>query len=215
MAHLPGLIRGRSIAHGLLLILALISQGCGRESALLQPLADDAVIMAFGDSLTFGTGADAATSYPAELARLLNRQVVNAGVPGEMSAAGLRRLARALTTHQPELVILCHGGNDILRNGPMAELEQNLTAMVELIRKHQAEVVMLGVPGRSLTLNPPTAYANVAAQLDVPIDADLLRALMGKRAFKSDQVHFNAAGYAAMAQGAMALISNAGGLASP
>ena len=171
--------------------------------------------MAFGDSLTFGTGANAAASYPAELERLLDRPVVNAGVPGETSAAGLKRLAAALTAHRPELVILCHGGNDILRNRPMAELERNLTAMVELIRKHRAEVVMLGVPGRNLTLSPPAAYENVAEQLDVPVDADMVPTLMGKPAFKSDQVHFNAAGYAAMAQGAMALIRDAGGLQGP
>lgn len=185
---------------------------CGQSQPDIRPLAVDAVVMAYGDSLTFGIGAAKASSYPAELQRLLDRKVVNAGVPGETSAAGLERLATALATHNPDLVVLCHGGNDILRRRPMLELADNLGAMIDLIRQHQADVVMLGVPGRNLTMHTAPVYARVADGLEVPLNTEILSSIMKKTALKSDQVHFNAAGYAAMARAVRQLISDSGGL---
>jgi len=85
------------------------------SGAKLPRLASDAVILAFGDSLTFGTGALPAESYPAVLQNLVRRWVGNAGVPGEVTAVGLSRLPPLLDNAKPALPILCHGGNDLLR----------------------------------------------------------------------------------------------------
>ena len=70
--------------------------GCDQPSAKLKPLSQDGVILAFGDSLTFGTGAAPEQSYPALLAEMTNRKVINAGVPGEVSSDGKKRLAKLL-----------------------------------------------------------------------------------------------------------------------
>ena len=71
--------------------MMLAVAGCAEAVSALRPLTNSSVVLAFGDSLTFGTGANEATSDPAVLANLIGRQVVRSGVPGEVSADGLAR----------------------------------------------------------------------------------------------------------------------------
>ena len=84
--------------------------------------------------------------------------------------------------------------------------------MVAAIRAADADVVMLGVPGRNLTLSAPAFYADVAEDLGVPIDLETLPGLMRDRSVKSDPVHFNAQGYRRMAEGVRDLLMDAGAL---
>ena len=81
-------------------VLFLLS--CSEQPTALNKLSRDAVIVAFGDSLTFGSGAKDHESYPRQLAQLINRDVINEGIPGELSGEGLRRLPTVLEEHQPE-----------------------------------------------------------------------------------------------------------------
>ena len=77
--------------------------GCGPSTEPLPRLSPDAVILAFGDSLTYGTGANGYQSYPAVLEELTGRTVINAGEPGEISAHGLQRLPREVESEEPDL----------------------------------------------------------------------------------------------------------------
>lgn len=192
-----------------LLLLALLLSACGGPE--LEPLPPRATVLAFGDSLTYGTGA-AGPGYPEVLAELTGLAVVNAGVPGEVSARGRERLPSLLAEHRPALVVLVHGGNDTLRTMPAARTRENLLAMIEASRLAGAQVVMLGVPGRNLTLSAPGYYGDVAEATEVPVDLDTLPRLMRDRSVKSDPVHFNGRGYRLMAEAVRDLLRDAGAL---
>ena len=203
----PALPRGPLLVAAL---LALLATACGDPPAL-EPLAPGDRILAFGDSLTRGTGAPDAQSYPAQLAALIDRTVVNAGVPGETSAEGLRRLPGVLADVRPALVLLCHGGNDILRGLNLDAARRNLERMVELARAAGAQVVLIGVPRRSLLVRDTADfYHELAEELGVPLEDEALEDILGDDGLKSDAVHPNGAGYRRLAEAVAELLRQAG-----
>ena len=180
-------------------LLALALAGCG-ERPKLEPLANDAVVLAFGDSLTYGTGATEEESYPAQLERLIGRRVVRAGVPGEVTAQALERLPRALDEHSPRLVLLCIGGNDFLRRLGTSQAEANVRAMVKLARERGVDVVLIGTPEPGPTLAPPAFFAAIAADFRLPYEDAAMAQVLRDNALKSDPIHPNARGYRVIAE---------------
>jgi lysophospholipase L1-like esterase len=192
-------------------LAAVLLAGCGGGDRL-QKLAPDAVVLAFGDSLTHGTGAGAEASYPATLERAIGRKVVNAGVPGETSAAGLERLPRLLEETRPALVILCHGGNDFLRRMDDAAAARNLREMIQLARAQGAEVVLLATPKPTLPPSVPSFYGEIARELKVPFEEGVMKSVLMRNDLKSDMVHPNERGYAEIAGAVHALLRRSGAL---
>lgn len=193
-------------------VVAIALAGCGGSAPKLTKLPADAVVLAFGDSLTFGTGAQPEASYPSVLETLIERKVWSAGVPGEVSAAGLARLPSALDYYQPRLLILCHGGNDFLRKLGDAQAAANLRAMVELARQRGIEVVLIAVPKPGLLPSPPDFYAEIAKQFGLPYEDAALKTILRDNELKSDLAHPNARGYAKLAQAVAALLKKSGAL---
>lgn len=193
----------------LLLAIGLLLAACSSPPPLPR-LSDHAVILAFGDSLTYGTGAARDASYPAELARLSGHAVVNAGVPGEVTAAGLKRLAEVLDEVSPELIILCHGGNDMIRKTGMAAAAGNLRAMIRLAQQRGISVILLAVPKPGIMVSPPEFYAQIAGEMNVPVEEDVIADVLTERDLKSDAIHPNAAGYRIIAGAVYALMQQAG-----
>lgn len=184
----------------LLLIIALVFlQACSDEKQKFE-LTDSAVILAFGDSLTFGTGANPEQSYPAQLAKLTGRTVINAGVPGEISEKALERLPELLNKHHPQLVILCHGGNDLLRKLNVGELESNMGKMVDLIQQSGAEVLLVSVPKPGLLMQASPVYQRIAEDKDVAIEDGIIAKVEAEIEWKSDPIHPNAIGYKKIAE---------------
>jgi lysophospholipase L1-like esterase len=202
--------RCRSIIFSLLIALALSGlQSCSAGTKLPR-LSGDSVILAFGDSLTFGTGAEPGDSYPAVLSKLIGRRVVNAGVPGEVTAEGLSRLPRLLEETRPALLILCHGGNDLLRRLEQPQAAGNLRAMIRLAQEGRISVVMIAVPSPGLSLSPPSYYRELAAEMKIPVEEKALAAILSDRSLKADYIHPNAAGYRMLAEAIAALLKKSG-----
>jgi len=190
-------------------LFALLAVACGGSTPPLPRLDASAVVLAFGDSLTFGTGASPPESYPVQLGRLIGRKVVSAGVPGEVSARGLERLPGAIDTANPQLLILCHGGNDFLRKLPEGAAAANVRAMVKLARERGVPVVLVGVPKPGLSASPAGFYAEIAKEFGVPYEGSILKAVLTDNDLKSDWVHPNAKGYRRIAESVAELLKRA------
>ena len=198
-------------AYRLLLILALALAACSERPTLAR-LPNDAVVLAFGDSLTFGTGASEAESYPAQLEQLIGRRVVRAGVPGEVTAQALERLPAALDEHAPRLLLLCIGGNDFLRRLGNAQAERNVRAMVQLAKGRGVSVLLIAAPEPGLLPSPPAFYAAVAKDLGVPYEHGVITEVLKDAGLKSDPIHPNARGYRVIAERVAATLKKAGAL---
>ncbi len=195
-----------------LLLMAVILLPACSQVPQLPPLPPDGVILAFGDSLTAGTGAGDTESYPAVLARLTGRRVVNAGIPGEFSAAGAARLPALLERERPALLILCHGGNDLLARQEERLIADNLRLMVRAARERGISVVLLAVPAPGLTLKPPAFYEEVAREFGLPLERKALPRILGSSSLKSDHIHPNGAGYRQLAEALAALLQASGAM---
>ena len=189
----------------------LLLAACDRPPTLPKLDSQD-VIVAFGDSLTHGTGAGTNDAYPAVLASLTGRTVINAGVPGDTTASALQRLPEVLAEHQPRLVLLCLGGNDMLRKQPEAATENNLRLLVRTIRASGAEVVLIGVPEPKLFGGAPDFYSQVAEDMQLPLEQDVFNEVLRDNRLKSDPIHANAAGYRVVAERLAEFLKRTGAL---
>ena len=194
----------------LLLALAAMAPlaGCGkRKPPTVQAWPGGTAVLALGDSITHGSGAAPEAAYPAQLAALTGWNVVNGGVPGDTSARVLERLPALLAEHKPALVIVSAGGNDFLRHVPEAETLSNLRRVVAISREAGAQVLLVAVPRPTLAaavgagLSDHPLYDKLAAELALPLHAGGWAYVLGDEKFKSDQIHANAAGYRAFAEG--------------
>jgi lysophospholipase L1-like esterase len=191
---------------------------CGRKAKAppASALAPGSTVLALGDSITHGTGAPAEAAYPAQLAALTGWSVVNGGVPGDTAAQALERLPGLLAEHRPALVIVSVGGNDFLRRSDEAATEAALRRTIALVRDAGAQALLVAVPrptvaaavGAGLSDHP--LYARLADELKLPLHKGGWAKVLGDEKLKSDQIHANAAGYRAFAEGLVATLRSSG-----
>jgi len=191
------------------LLRALLVSVLVASAASATPRADH-VVVALGDSLTAGLGVGVEEAYPALLEARLRREgfdyrVVNAGVSGDTSAGGLRRLDWALKL-KPQVLIVALGANDGLRGQPPAALRANLTQIVERARAAGARVLLAGmrVPpnyGDEYARAFAAVYASVARATGVPLAPFLLDGVAGDpRLNQADGIHPTAEGQRVIAE---------------
>jgi len=178
----------------------------------LPKLERDDVVLAFGDSITFGTGAAPHESYPAVLEKIIGRRVVNAGVPGEVTSEGLARLPKVLEREKPALVIICLGGNDLLRGMNKKQAADNIREMIRLTVQYGAAVILIGTPALGLSVSPEPFYREIAMEMNVSLEENILSDILSDNALKADLIHPNAAGYRRLAKAVADLMKKNGAI---
>jgi acyl-CoA thioesterase-1 len=163
-----------------------------------------AEIVFLGDSLTAGLGLDITLSFPALIQERLDDRglpftVVNAGVSGDTSAGGLRRLEWSLQGN-PRVLVVALGGNDGLRGLPPEELKKNLAAIIEAGQRAGLEVILAGMEappnnGPEYTARFRRVYGELASTYDIPLIPFLLQGVAGDPALnQADGIHPNPEG---------------------
>ncbi|HEY7657776.1 MAG TPA: arylesterase [Burkholderiales bacterium] len=194
------------------LLIVFLLEGCGERVPRVPAVAPDEVIVAFGDSLTYGTGAAESESYPMVLGKLIGRKVVRSGVPGEVTAQGLARLPQVIDEHRPALVIVCLGGNDMLRRLDEAQIRSNLRRIIMTLRGRGISVVLVGVPKPALLTSAAAFYGELAKEFQIPYEGKVLNDVMHQLELKADPIHPNAKGYRRMAEAIAQLLKQAGAI---
>ena len=185
---------GRFLALASMGLAAAIGMtGCGNEPTQTA-LPAGSTVVALGDSLTYGYGANTETAYPMVLAELSRWRVINAGVNGDTSADVLTRV-NEITEQSPDLVLLGVGGNDVLQRIAPDTLQSKNINVVLIAEPHLSTSALFG----KASDNP--LYEDIAEAEDIPLYSDGWSTTLSDDALKSDRIHANAAGYRQFAEG--------------
>lgn len=178
-------------------ILALVvaaGSGCGGTPT--SP-STDPVVVAFGDSITFGIGTSGGNDYVSRLSDRTDVPIINAGFPGDTTGSALARIDLILAL-DPQIVIVLLGGNDVLRNLPVQGRIDNITAIANQLRDAGAEVILVGLIRGSL--DPFNGeLPRIAGQTDSALVPDVLEGIFGVPSLMADAIHPNNAGHAIIA----------------
>jgi len=188
-------------------MLAFLTLLCLLASGGISASASDnrPRIVAFGDSLTAGLGVQADESYPAQLQRRLDSlgyhyRVINAGVSGDTTAGGLRRVPWILN-NKPELVILELGANDGLRGLPVDHTKSTLRQIIRRLQEAGTRVVLAGMKlppnyGQDYTASFEAMYQVLAKEHRLSLIPFFLEGVGGSSSLnQADGIHPTKAGY--------------------
>jgi len=175
--------------------------------AKAAPQGEERLVVAFGDSLYAGYGLEGGEGFAPALERALAAQgirakVVNAGVSGDTSAAGLARFDFTMDglASKPDLVIVGLGGNDMLRGLPPEETRANLDAILKRLKERGVPAMLTGMLaspnlGADYGATFNGLYADLARQYDAPLYPFFLDGVLGRRDMMlPDGIHPNAQG---------------------
>jgi lysophospholipase L1-like esterase len=168
--------------------------GCARE---VPKATRDGPIVAFGDSLVYGTGSSGG-GFVKLLEQAIGRPIENLGVPGDTTADGLERIDEVLEL-DAGVVILLLGGNDFLRQVPQDTTFANLSTIIERLQADGAAVLLAGVRGGLVRDQFAARYEELADRHGTAYVHDVLDDTFGVDGYMADQVHPNDAGYRVIA----------------
>ena len=185
-----------------LAVLVLLAAGCRRSWTITNAHPSGANVIAFGDSLTEGYRVDPGQGWPEQLSAIVGRPILNRGVSGNTTADALARLERDVLAEDPRVVLVCLGGNDMLRQMPADQQFENLRTIVRRIQGKGALVILIGTEGFKILskVDYGERYQALARETGAVYVPDLMRGVLADRALMVDQIHPNARGYAKIAQ---------------
>ena len=185
------------------------------------PQADQRLVLAFGDSLYAGYGLEQGQAFPAVLEQELEERgipakVVNAGVSGDTTAGGLRRLAFTLDglERKPDMVILGLGANDALRGFDPAETQRNLESVIEELDRRGIPVMLTGMLAprnmdSAYIRQFESIYPELAERFGVQLDPFFLDGVITRpELLLDDGMHPNAAGIRTIANRLAPLVAD-------
>lgn len=196
-------------------LVAAGAAGCGKAAPVvrLTPLPEDAVILVYAAGI--GEEADFFRSAAMDdtLSQTMKRKVVSMGQAGEFAESALKRLPEVLERYDPDLMILGYGAMDLWKMTDRTKLKASLGAMVDLARKRDTQVVMLGLPDiNKLRVKIDPLFEEVAREKNVPIEAEIVRSVLKTPSERVFRYMVNDKGIESMAKAVRALCVKNGAL---
>jgi len=190
----------------LLAIFLLLLAACS-SSPRFTPFPAGTPVLAFGDSVTYGTGAGPGEDYPSRLATRTGWVMTNAGISGDTAFEARSRIRETLEQTRPAVVLVELGGNDFLRRRSDSAIKEDLRFILSAVRQSGAVPVLVSVPRFSVlgvavgALPDSEIYAELAKEEKVLLVKRVFADVLSDPALKSDQIHPNAEGYRKLAEG--------------
>lgn len=184
---------------GICVVLAAILFFFYRDGDVVNFPAKEGPIVAFGDSLVYGTGSTMGNDFVSILSRRIGEPIENLGLPGRTTEMGFEALGEVLE-RSPRITLILLGGNDYLRKIPIDETFYNLREMVKALQAEGSITVILGVRGGLLMDRYDSYFEDLAEETGSFYVSDVLDGLLADSRYMSDAIHPNDAGYARIAE---------------
>jgi len=197
--RIPGHQRKAFLLATCYLLLVACLNGCAKRE-IRNIDSRGTVIICFGDSITFGYGAQTQESYPVVLSKMIEIPVINAGIDGDTTTEALRRFDSDVLERDPLLVIIEFGGNDFLRKIPKTATVNNIKEMVERAQAKGAMVAIVDISAGMFLGEYHTAFYNLAKESGAIFIPRILNGIITNPSLKSDFLHPNAEGYKIVTQ---------------
>jgi lysophospholipase L1-like esterase len=193
-------VSAKALAAIALLVLPL--GGCRRSWPITNAYPSGANVIAFGDSLTQGYKVGPGEGWPEQLSAIVDRPILNRGLSGDTTGDALARLERDVLAQDPRVVLVCLGGNDMLRRMPVDQQFDNLRTIVRRIQDRGALVVLIGTEGFKIldSVDYGARYEALARETGSVYIPDLMDGVLTDRSSMVDQIHPNGRGYAKIAR---------------
>jgi acyl-CoA thioesterase-1 len=176
----------------------------GKNQPYTKPTAGENIIF-FGDSLVAGVGSDPNQDLPAQLSKLIDQPIINAGISGDTTVGALNRLDADVLNRNPKVVIILLGGNDFLQQVPEQQTEKAIRNIVERILQTGSGVILIN---ENKILGSTGYYSKLASEKHIPYIENLLGEVSHNKNLMSDTIHPNSQGYSILAAKIQPVLEN-------